>query len=68
MYFDVFPCHQQSRCKTSCTIIYKLRAKWGFKKKWKRNEIWKKKNGKCLRINVPILPNDDNLIKKLFAY
>ena len=68
MYSDVFPCHQQSRCKTSCTTIYKLEAKWGFRKKRKMNEIWKKKNGKCLRINVQTLPDDDDLIKKPFAY
>ena len=32
------------------------------------NEIQKKKNGKCLRINVPTLLDDDDLIKKPFAY
>ena len=32
------------------------------------NEIWKKKNGKYLRINVLTIPDDDHLIKKPFAY
>ena len=32
------------------------------------NEIWEKKNGKCLRIDVPTIPDDDHLIKKPFAY
>ena len=63
MYSDVFPFHQQSRCKTSCTTIYKLGAKWGFRKKQKMNEICIKKNGKCLRIIVPTLLDDDDLIK-----
>ena len=32
------------------------------------NEIWKKKNGKYLRINIPTIPDNDHLIKKPFAY
>ena len=32
------------------------------------NEIWKKKNGKYLRVSVPTIPDDDYLIKKPFAY
>ena len=35
-------------------------------KKWKINEIKKKKNGKYLRISVPTLLDDDDLIKKVF--
>ena len=65
---DFYSYDQESRCKTSCTTIYKLGAKWGFRKKRKMNEIWKKKNGKYLRISVPTIPDDDHLIKKPFAY
>ena len=64
---DFYSYDQESRCKTSCTTIYKLGAKWGFRKKWKMNEIKKKKNGKYLRINVPIISDDDHLIKKPFC-
>ena len=32
------------------------------------NEIWKKKNGEYLRINVSTIPDDDYLIKRPFAY
>ena len=31
-------------------------------------EIWKNKDGKCLEISVFILPDDDELIKRPFAY
>ena len=63
---DFYSYDQESRCKTSCTTIYKLGAKWRFKKKRKMNEIKKKKNGKYLRISVPTLLDDDDLIKKVF--
>ena len=35
-------------------------------KKRKMNEIKKNKNGKYLRISVPTLLDDDDLIKKVF--
>ena len=63
---DFYSYDQESRCKTSCTTIYKSGAKWRFKKKWKMNEIKKKKNGKYLKISVPTLLDDDDLIKKVF--
>ena len=37
-------------------------------KKRKMFEIDKDKNGKCLVIGVFILPNDDELIRRPFAY
>ena len=37
-------------------------------KKWKMIEIEKNKNGKYFVIKVFILPDDDELIKKPFAY
>ena len=43
-----------------------IRAWIEILKKWKMNEIKKKKNGKYFRSSVPTLLDDDDLIKKVF--